>query len=148
MGNKLYSLNLTGQSDKFLRIKTDESGIDYVSSIKPDYVLLDTPYTDAEASALPVGSMFYNSDQQDWLLKTSVDTYYNMGGEVSPLMKNGDSFTHLNGQPVYVSSGNGKLPIVKLASASSEVTSYTIAIATQMLFIQAMQEVAIVLLEV
>lgn len=108
----------------------DESHTHAGYSINPDNILLDKQYTEIEAAALAIGTMF-QSENGDWLLKTSADTYYNFGAEISPLMKNGDRFTHLNGQAVYVSSGNGKLPVVKLAIASAELTSYSIAIATQ-----------------
>jgi len=100
-------------------------------SINPDNILINASYTDIQAESLPIGTTFYNSDQGDWVLKTSADTYYNFGGEVTPLMKNGDTFTHLNGIVVYVQSGTGKFPVVKVADASSELTSYSVAIATQ-----------------
>jgi len=101
-------------------------------SINPDVVVLDKTYTDAEAANLPIGSFFRNSDQgNDWLLKTDTDTYYNFGGEVTPLMKNADTTTHLNGQPVYVFTGTGKFPNVKLANSGVLSTGFIIALATQ-----------------
>ena len=47
---------------------------------------------------LPVGSLFYNVDQLALLLKTSSNTYLNLGEENTYIAKNGDGVTHLEGQ--------------------------------------------------
>lgn len=112
-----------------LNDKVDVVGDTMTGNLTVPNITVATSYTTTGNE--PVGTVFYDNNQEDWILKTSTDTNYNIGGELSPLMKNGDTFTHLNGQPVYVFSGNGKLPVVKLADASTELESYTIALATQ-----------------
>lgn len=124
--NILSAKLLTTNADGDI-IETDANGI----TINPDVVVLNKEYTDAQAAALPIGSLFYNSDQRSWILKKSTEHLCNLGEENTQLMKIGDNQTHLNGQVVYFSSGNGKLPVVSLANASNELTSYSIAIATE-----------------
>jgi len=102
----------------------DHSG----QSINPDNIVLTKAYTDIEAAALTVGTLFYNSDQLVWMQKIAVDVYHNFGEELPILSKNGDTATHLNGQAVYISSGTGQLNVLKLASS---VTGKVNALATQ-----------------
>lgn len=97
-------------------------------SINPDNIVLDKSYTDAQAAALAVGTLFYNSDQLCWLLKTSTVTYLNMGEELPMLCKNGDTVTHLEGQAVYITSGTGKFPVLQLTNSTIGKCS---ALATQ-----------------
>lgn len=88
-------------------------------SINPDNIVLNKSYTDTTQAALSVGTLFYNSDQLCWLLKTSTETYLNMGEELPMICKNGDSSTHTEGTAVYISSGAGQLPVVQRSSSAN-----------------------------
>lgn len=100
-------------------------------TITPYAVSYATDLTAGEISALPIGTRYWDADTQSTALKTTATTTLNDGEELSPTCKNVDTVNHLNGQPVYVSTGTGKRVALKLASASSEATSYAIGVATQ-----------------
>lgn len=97
-------------------------------SINPDNVILNKSYTDAEAATLSVGAIFYNSDQLCWMIKTSSNTYLNLGEELPMICKNGDSSTHLEGVAVYIVSGSGNLPVLQFTNSTIGKCS---ALATQ-----------------
>ena len=86
--------------------------------ITPNAVTIAGIYTDAQADLLSVGTIFYNSDQQCYMQKLSADVYHNFGAELPSLSKIGDNTNHLNGMPVYISSGAGNLKIVSLTNST------------------------------
>lgn len=93
------------------------------------WVEIDTAYTPTGLE--PIGSAFWDTLTETWVIRTSTDTYLNLWAEISPLLKSWDTFDHLNWQPVYISSWTWKLPVVQLAGAAAENTSYAIYLATQ-----------------
>lgn len=101
----------------------------WANKITLDWVSYNTNYTPNWLE--PIWTRYWDTLTETTVLKTSSDTLLNDWAELSPLCKNWDSFTHLNWQPVYISSWTWKLWVVKLASASAENTSYAIYLATQ-----------------
>lgn len=100
-----------------------------VNSVKYDTTpTLVAPFT--------VGQRFWDTDNQCMATVTAVDG----GGNITSLTQdnqelplywtNDDAVIHYNGQPVYVVGGTGKRAKVRLADASVEATSYTVALAT------------------
>ena len=87
--------------------------------VNPDGVTFGKSYTDVEAESLPIGTIFYNSDQRCLLLKLSSVNYYNFGEELPVLSRNADAVTHLEGQACFISGGSTQLNNVSLASSAT-----------------------------
>lgn len=86
-------------------------------AITPDAVTISGSYTDLQSADLAIGTIFYNTDQKCYMQKIAADVYHNFGSELPSLSKIGDNTNHLNGMPVYITSGAGNLNVVSLASS-------------------------------
>lgn len=79
-----------------------------------------------------VGQMKYNPETKSWSGKTSADTEYDFGLEVIKYVKNDQGSSIANGKVVYVSGGQGKNVLVKLATTTDQdIAQRAFAVATQ-----------------
>ena len=79
-----------------------------------------------------IGEMKYNPDTKSWSGKTSDTTEYDFGLEVIKHVKNDQGSTIANCRVVYVSGGQGKNVLVKLASITDQdIAQRAFAVATQ-----------------
>lgn len=103
------------------------------TGITATMIITDTTavFDDTARAAMAIGTAFWDVDYRCWTIKTGADTYQQVGAELPMLMKNVDTVTHSNGQPVYVYGGTGKKPSVKLANATSHNSATVIALATE-----------------
>ena len=132
IGDGLHILAVTSLADEAatVLVPAEEFMLDNIPpNITVDTISLNTAY--APTGLEPIGTAFWDDLTRTWVIRTGLDTYLSLGAELSPTCKNGDSFTHLNGQPCYISSGTGKLTVLKLASASTHTASNIIYLATQ-----------------
>lgn len=107
-----------GEVDTLLGGKSDVGHDHSGEVIVPDAVTIAGQYTDTQAADLAIGTIFYNTDQKCYMQKIAVDVYHNFGSELPSLSKIGDNTKHLNGMPVYITSGAGNLNVVSLATSA------------------------------
>lgn len=79
-----------------------------------------------------IGQIKYNPETKSFSGKTSADTEYDFGLEVIKYVKNNQGADILNGKVVYVSGGQGKNVLVKLATTTDQdIAQRAFAVATQ-----------------